>query len=74
VSGPVIGGFTPLFATSLVLWGGGRSWPVSIYMIATPLTVSLCDYLAGDVAKTGQRGSTAVANRDALAEAGRNYE
>ena len=74
VSGAVIGGFTPLFAISLVLWSGGRSWPVSVYMIVTALTASLCAYLVGDIAEAGQRGTTAAANRDALAGAGRSHE
>jgi MHS family shikimate/dehydroshikimate transporter-like MFS transporter len=56
VSGAVIGRFTPLFATSLVLWSGGRSWPVSVCMIVTALTASLCSYLIGDIAEAGNRG------------------
>jgi hypothetical protein len=68
VSGAVIGGFTP------PLWSRDRSWPVSVYMIVTALTASLCAYLVGDIAGAGQRGTTTAANRDALAGAGRSYE
>ena len=74
VSGAVIGGFTPLFAISLVLWSGGRSWPVSVYMIVTALAASLCAYLVGDIAEAGQRGTTTATNRDALAGAGRSHD
>jgi hypothetical protein len=74
VSGAVIGGFTPLFATSLVLWSGGRSLPVSIYMIVTALTALLCAYLVGDIAEADQRGTTTATDRDALAGSGRGYD
>ena len=74
VSGAVIGGFTPLIATSLVLWSGGSSWPVSIYMIVTALTASWCAYLAGGPADAAQRSTKTAINRDALAGAGQNYE
>lgn len=49
VSGRIVGGFTPLLATSLVLWSGGSSWPVSVYMIATALAGFLCAYLAREL-------------------------
>lgn len=49
VSGSIVGGFTPLVATSLVLWGGGQSWPVSIYMIVTVLVPLACVYFARDL-------------------------
>jgi hypothetical protein len=71
VSGAVIGGFTPLIATSLVLWSGGQSWPVSGYMIVTALAASFCAYFAGDIAEVSQRRSTAATTRDAMAGAGR---
>jgi MHS family shikimate/dehydroshikimate transporter-like MFS transporter len=71
VSGAVIGGFTPLIATSLVLWSGGQSWPVSIYMVVTALAASFCAYLAGDIAEVGRKHSTTVMTYDALAGASR---
>jgi MHS family shikimate/dehydroshikimate transporter-like MFS transporter len=74
VSGGVIGGFTPLIATSLVLWNGGASWPVSVYMIVTALAALVCAYLARDIAVTGQRRTTTATKRDALAPAGQSYE
>ena len=49
VSGGIVGGFTPLVATSLVLWSGGSSWPVSVYMIVTVVAGFLCAYLASDI-------------------------
>ena len=54
VSGSVVGGFTPLIATSLVLWSGGKSWPVAVYMIVTVLIPLLCVYLARDLLEQRQ--------------------
>lgn len=71
VSGAVVGGFTPLLATSLVLWSGGSSWPVSIYMIVTALAALSCAYLAGDIVETGRQATTTATSRDVLAGAGR---
>jgi MHS family shikimate/dehydroshikimate transporter-like MFS transporter len=55
VSGAIVGGLTPLFATSLVLWSGGSTWPVSVYMIVTALAALLCAYLARDIVHANQR-------------------
>jgi MHS family shikimate/dehydroshikimate transporter-like MFS transporter len=60
VSGGLVGGFTPLIATSLVLWNEGRSWPVSVYMIVTVLTALLCAYFARDMAEVRRRGPAAT--------------
>jgi hypothetical protein len=60
VSGGIVGGFTPLIATSLVLWSGGRSWPVSVYMIVTVLAALLCAYLARDMMEVRRRGPAAT--------------
>ena len=54
VSGCIVGGFTPLMATSLVLWSGGSSWPVSVYMIVTVLAGFVCAYLAKDIVDARQ--------------------
>ena len=59
---------------SLVLWNGGASWPVSVYMIVTALAALLCAYLAGEIAVTDQRRTKTVTKRDALAAAGRSYK
>lgn len=59
VSGAVVGGLTPLIASSLVLWSGGSTWPVSVYMIVTVLIGLLCAYLARDVVEVNQPPVTA---------------
>jgi MFS family permease len=74
VSGAIVGGFTPLFATSLTLWSGGSSWPVSVYMIVTALIASLSACLASDIAEARRQDTPADPARDALAEAGSSYE
>jgi len=56
VSGSIVGGFTPLIATSLVLWSGGNSWPVSVYMIVTVLIPLACVYFARDLMSGEKRG------------------
>jgi MHS family shikimate/dehydroshikimate transporter-like MFS transporter len=37
VSAAIFGGLSPLIATALVAWSGGRSWSLSIYLIAVML-------------------------------------
>jgi MFS family permease len=59
VSGSIVGGFTPLISASLVLWAGGKSWPVAIYMIVTVLIPLLCVYLARDLMTERRRDQTA---------------
>ncbi len=56
ISGAVVGGLTPLIATSLVLWSGGKTWPVSVYMIVTALAALAGAYLAKDIVEANQRG------------------
>jgi MFS family permease len=72
VSGALVGGFTPFFATLLTLWSGGSSWPVSVYMIVTALTASLCAWLARDICGADRRET--LSKPDALAIAGSSYE
>lgn len=40
------GGLAPLIATGLVIWTGGKSWPVSIYIIFMAIITVLSIYLA----------------------------
>ena len=68
VSGSIVGGFTPLIATSLVLWSGGQSWPVSIYMVVTVLIPLICVYLARDLMSS--RGSRKAAATGETSRAG----
>jgi MFS transporter, MHS family, shikimate and dehydroshikimate transport protein len=66
VSGAVVGGSTPMISTLLVLWSGGSSWLVSVYMMVTALAALLCAYLARDLVYADQRTVTTVTKRDAL--------
>lgn len=59
VSGAIVGGFTPLVATSLVLWSEGDTWPVSVYMIVTMLAAVLCAYIAKDIVEADRRAASA---------------
>jgi MFS transporter, MHS family, shikimate and dehydroshikimate transport protein len=45
-TGALVGGFTPLVATALVAWSGGRPWPVALYMIVTVLIPLISVYLS----------------------------
>jgi len=47
------GGLSPLIATGLLAWGGGRPWPVSLYMIALVLITIVSVLLAAETFRTG---------------------
>jgi MFS transporter, MHS family, shikimate and dehydroshikimate transport protein len=47
-TGAVVGGLTPLLATALVAWSGGKPWPVTLYMIATVVIALIAVYFAGE--------------------------
>ena len=47
-TGAIVGGLTPLIATALVAWSGGRPWPVALYMIVTVLIPLIAVYLADE--------------------------
>jgi MFS transporter, MHS family, shikimate and dehydroshikimate transport protein len=42
------GGLSPLIATSLLQWTGGRPWPIALYMVAMALVTLVSVYLAAE--------------------------
>jgi MHS family shikimate/dehydroshikimate transporter-like MFS transporter len=47
-TGAIVGGLTPLVATALVAWTGGKPWPVMLYMIVTVIIPFISVYLADE--------------------------
>jgi MFS family permease len=54
----VIGGLTPMIATSLVAWAGGKSWPISTFLALASLVTVGCV-----LATRETRGSSLLAQR-----------
>lgn len=50
LASPLAGGLAPLIATKLLLMGGGKPWPVSVYMAAMCLITLISIYLARETA------------------------
>lgn len=46
MSSPITGGIAPSICTALLIWSGGKPWPIAVYMIATCLVTVLAVYLA----------------------------
>lgn len=47
----LVGGLTPMIATSLVAWSGGQSWPISLFLVVMSLISVLSIWLAGETFK-----------------------
>jgi MFS transporter, MHS family, shikimate and dehydroshikimate transport protein len=47
-TGAIVGGLTPLIATALAAWSGGRPWPVALYMIVTVLIPLIAVYFTDE--------------------------
>ena len=54
----IIGGLTPMIATSLVAWSGGKSWPISIFLGVAALITIAC------VAATRETNGMSLAKRN----------
>jgi MHS family shikimate/dehydroshikimate transporter-like MFS transporter len=50
VGAALSGGLSPLIAAWLMAWSGGRTWPISIYLIACALITATATYLAPEMA------------------------
>lgn len=48
LASPFAGGLAPMIATALLEWSGGRSWPVSTYLIATAAITLVAIYFAAE--------------------------
>jgi hypothetical protein len=42
------GGLSPLIATALLSWSGGRPWPISAYMMGMATITLISVYLAAE--------------------------
>lgn len=47
----LVGGLTPMIATSLVAWSGGKSWPISLFLVVMSLISVFSIWLAGETFK-----------------------
>jgi MFS transporter, MHS family, shikimate and dehydroshikimate transport protein len=48
LASPFAGGLAPLIATGLLQWSGGKSWPVSVYIIGTATITLAAIYFAAE--------------------------
>jgi MFS transporter, MHS family, shikimate and dehydroshikimate transport protein len=46
------GGFSPLIATALLTWSGGRSWIVSLYLVVAVLIAAVSTYFLTETARS----------------------
>jgi MFS transporter, MHS family, shikimate and dehydroshikimate transport protein len=49
------GGFTPLAAAMLLTWTGGKTWPISLYLMALALVSFIAAWAAQETARTQLR-------------------
>jgi MFS transporter, MHS family, shikimate and dehydroshikimate transport protein len=50
VGAALSGGLSPLIAASLLAWSGGRTWPISIYLVACALITAIATSVAPETA------------------------
>jgi MFS transporter, MHS family, shikimate and dehydroshikimate transport protein len=50
VGAALSGGLSPLIAASLMVWSGGATWPVSLYLIACAMITATATYFAPEMA------------------------
>jgi MHS family shikimate/dehydroshikimate transporter-like MFS transporter len=50
VGAALSGGLTPLIAASLMAWAGGKTWPVSVFLIACAMITATATYAAPEMA------------------------
>lgn len=48
LASPFAGGLAPMIATALLQWSGGKSWPVSVYLIGTAAITLVAILLAAE--------------------------
>jgi len=48
LASPFAGGLAPLIATAMLKWSDGKSWPISIYLIATAALTIVSVWLAAE--------------------------
>lgn len=50
VGAALSGGLTPLIAASLMAWAGGKTWPVSVFLIVCAMITATATYAAPEMA------------------------
>ena len=50
VGAALSGGLTPLIAASLMAWTGGKTWPVSVFLIVCAMITATATYAAPEMA------------------------
>jgi MHS family shikimate/dehydroshikimate transporter-like MFS transporter len=50
VGAALSGGLTPLIAASLMVWAGGKTWPVSVFLIFCTMITTIATYSAPEMA------------------------
>ncbi|GJD50582.1 Fosfomycin resistance protein AbaF [Methylobacterium crusticola] len=55
IGAAISGGLTPFAAASLMVWSGGATWPISIYLIAAALITIVATAMAPETARTELR-------------------
>src|SRR5882757_7531993 len=50
VGAALSGGLTPLIAASLMAWSGGKTWPVSVFLILCAMITAIATYSAPEMA------------------------
>jgi metabolite-proton symporter len=53
LASPLAGGLAPLIATALLEWSGGRSWPVSVYLLVMAAITLVSVWLAEETNRKG---------------------
>jgi MFS family permease len=46
----IAGGLSPMIATALLSWSGGRPWPIALYMLGMAMITLISVYLAAETA------------------------
>jgi len=48
LASPFAGGLAPMIATAMLEWSGGKSWPISLYLVATAALTIVSVWLAAE--------------------------
>lgn len=51
IGAAISGGLTPFIAASLMVWSGGATWPISIYLIGCALITTFATFMAPETAR-----------------------
>ncbi len=51
IGAAITGGLTPLIAASLLVWSGGETWPISIYLIGCGAITAISTFMAPETSR-----------------------